>query len=102
VLTSPRGLFAMLADAGLPTAGRPLPDWQRLVAERALSTRDDVLTGVALYEIDRQRFTRVECAGWQGWLAATGRSSHVDGKALRASLRFLATQPGYQTLQEET
>jgi thioester reductase-like protein len=99
-VSSPRRLFEALAEAGLPARGLPLAQWQRLVAEHALSTRDDVLAGVALYELDGQRYDGIECAGWQDWLARTGASAAIDGAGLRRSVAYLATQPGFESLKE--
>jgi phthiocerol/phenolphthiocerol synthesis type-I polyketide synthase E len=98
-LATPTALFERLAGAGVETKPLPLPEWQRLVADRALSTQDDTLAGVALYELDRRQYDAVDSANWREWLAATGRSAHVDGAALRRSLAYLATRPGYRFLE---
>ncbi|GAA0940668.1 hypothetical protein GCM10009558_055080 [Virgisporangium aurantiacum] len=59
----------------------------------------DTLAGVALYELDRRQYDAVDSANWREWLAATGRSAHVDGAALRRSLAYLARRPGSRFLE---
>ncbi len=97
---SPRQLFEELAAAGAPTRGLPLREWQGLVAERALTTGNEVLASMALYELDddERHWARVECAAWGDWLRRTGRAARADGEALRRSLRHLAARPGYREL----
>jgi phthiocerol/phenolphthiocerol synthesis type-I polyketide synthase E len=101
---SPRRLFELLAEAGLPTRALPLDEWHRLVAERALATRDPVLSSLALYELEqRQRDqAKAACDRWRGWLGRAGLRAGVDGAALRRSLRYLAGQPAFHSLLTET
>ena len=91
---STRELFEMLADAGLPTEALPLPRWQRQVADAALAQGSDVMSAVALYELEGHELAEddVQVRGWQPWLRKQSLSSTVTPEQLRAGLVFLATR----------
>ncbi|MGX2993993.1 thioester reductase domain-containing protein [Streptomyces sp. JNUCC 64] len=94
--TSPslEDLFAALEEAGLPTRTVPLPEWQRLVAERATATGSKVLAATALYEMEGHELDEagVQARGWQPWLRKAGLSPLVTGGQLRDGLAFLAAR----------
>ncbi|MFF5175190.1 thioester reductase domain-containing protein [Micromonospora sp. NPDC000089] len=89
---STRELFDMLGRAGLPTEPMPLPQWQRRVAERALDTGSEVMSAVALYELEGHELAEddVQVRGWQSWLRRQGVSAAVTPEQLRRGLAFLA------------
>ncbi len=99
-----RGLFELLAADGLATTGLPVEQWQRKVAAAALSTEDPMLSGIALYELDRRRRDEAvaTATGWRDWLDRQRLRPEVDGAALGRSIRFLARQPDYRSALTRT
>ncbi|MGC4806554.1 thioester reductase domain-containing protein [Micromonospora sp. DT233] len=89
---STRELFDMLGRAGLTTEPMPLPQWQRRVAERALDGGSEVMSAVALYELEGHELAEddVQVRGWQSWLRKQGLSAAVTPEQLRRGLVFLA------------
>ncbi|MEU8186876.1 thioester reductase domain-containing protein [Micromonospora carbonacea] len=89
---STRELFDMLGRAGLATEPMPLPQWQRRVAERALDGGSEVMSAVALYELEGHELAEddVQVRGWQPWLRKQGLSAAVTPEQLRRGLEFLA------------
>ncbi|WP_320068824.1 thioester reductase domain-containing protein [Micromonospora sp. RTGN7] len=89
---STRELFEMLGGTGLPTAPLPLPQWQQQVADQALTTGSEVMSAVALYELEGHELAEddVQVRGWQSWLRKKGLSSAVTPEQLRRGLAFLA------------
>jgi thioester reductase-like protein len=87
---SPRRLFELLGR----TEPLPVERWQRLVAERALDTRHEVLSTMALYEADGHWLGPhdLETAAWQPWLAADGRDPDPTGELLLRCLDHLAAR----------
>jgi hypothetical protein len=70
----------------------PLPQWQRRVAERALDGGSEVMSAVALYELEGHELAEddVQVRGWQPWLRKQGLSAAVTPEQLRRGLEFLA------------
>jgi thioester reductase-like protein len=91
---STRRLFEMLGETGLPTEPMPLPDWQKKVAARALADGSNVLSAVALYELEGHELAEddVQVRGWQSWLRKRGLASAITGEQLRRGLAFLAAR----------
>ena len=91
---SPRRLFELLGDAGWPTAALGPQDWQRLVADRALATGDDVLATMALYEVDGHELAEdgMEAAAWRRWLDDAGLDPAPTGALLRRCLTYQAAR----------
>lgn len=89
---SPRRLFGLLADAGAETRPVDLAGWQRLVAEQALRTGSEVLSNMALYELDGHQVGPhdLEAAAWRPWLGERGLTAAPTGKQLLRSLTRLA------------
>ncbi|MGX6607637.1 thioester reductase domain-containing protein [Micromonosporaceae bacterium Da 78-11] len=92
VAVSPRRLFAMLAEAGLATEEVPAQEWQRRVAERSLSTGNELLATMALYELEGHALGErdLEAVAWRPWLTERGLSATPDGELLRRCLAYLA------------
>ncbi len=94
---SPRRLFELLGG----TEALPVERWQRLVAERALATGQEVLSTMALYEADGHWLGPhdLEAAAWQPWLAERGLDPNPTGDLLRRGLDHLAaTEPAFAAL----
>ncbi|WP_306215208.1 thioester reductase domain-containing protein [Actinoplanes sp. RD1] len=91
---STRELFEMLGDAGLPTSPQPLPQWQRRIADAALADGSEVMSAVALYELEGHELAEddVQVRSWQPWLRKQGLSSAITPAQLRAGLAFLASR----------
>jgi phthiocerol/phenolphthiocerol synthesis type-I polyketide synthase E len=94
-LVSPQRMFELLAEAGLPSEAIVLEEWQQRVAKEALRAGDDVLSNMALYEVEGEELGEddMETGGWQPWLRRHGLSSAPSGASLRASLTYLAHRP---------
>jgi phthiocerol/phenolphthiocerol synthesis type-I polyketide synthase E len=98
---SPRRLFGLLADAGLPTVGLSTAGWQQRVATRALETRNDLLSTMALYEVEGHELGEedLEAVAWRPWLDACGLDAVPSGELLRRCLSFLAgREPAFGAL----
>jgi phthiocerol/phenolphthiocerol synthesis type-I polyketide synthase E len=95
VSVSPRRMFKLLADAGLPTRAIPAEEWQKLVANLALATGSEVLSNMALYELEGHQLGEkdLEARAWRPWLSDRGLVSAPDGDLLRHGLAFLAAGP---------
>ena len=94
---SPRGLFELLGE----TEGLPVEQWQRLVADRALDTGQEVLATMALYEADGHWLGPhdMEATAWQPWLAARDLDPNPTGDLLRRGLAHLvAREPAFAAL----
>jgi thioester reductase-like protein len=91
---SPRRLFEMLDEAGLPTQPLPLKEWQQRVAREALTTGSAILSTMALYEVEGHELGEegVQASGWQPWLRRRGLTAAPTGDLLRRGLTFLAQQ----------
>ncbi|MGH3757858.1 beta-ketoacyl synthase N-terminal-like domain-containing protein [Actinophytocola sp.] len=91
---SPRRMFELLAGTGLATAPVALERWQRLVAERALVTGHQVLSTMALYEVDDHWLGPhdLEAVAWRPWLAGHGLDPNPSGELLRRCLDHLAAR----------
>lgn len=89
---SPRRMFGLLAEAGLPTEAAPADDWQRRVSAQALETGNALLSTVALYEQEGHELgeTGLEAEAWQPWLAERGLRPAPSGALLRNCLTYLA------------
>jgi phthiocerol/phenolphthiocerol synthesis type-I polyketide synthase E len=85
-------MFAMLAEAGLPTRAVPLDEWRNLVRDRALATGNPVLSATALLEIegDDEGAGELQATGWQPWLRRNGMDPGVTADMLRRGMTFLA------------
>lgn len=91
---SVRGLFALLAAAGLPTEPIPLPEWQRRVRELALAKGNPILSAAALLELEGHDEDElgVQAVGWQPWLRKNGLDPQLTGERLRLGIEYLARQ----------
>ncbi|PYC66839.1 polyketide synthase type I [Micromonospora arborensis] len=89
---SPRRMFQLLAEAGLPTEATPADDWQQRVSAQALDTGNKLLSTVALYEQEGHELdeTGLEAEAWQSWLTERGLRPAPSGELLRTCLTFLA------------
>ncbi|GLZ39700.1 thioester reductase domain-containing protein [Actinokineospora sp. NBRC 105648] len=99
-----REMFALLAEAGLPTEPLPLARWQERVRERALGSDNAILSTAALLEIEGNAATDppLQATGWQPWLRRNGFDPGIDGAMLRAGLRYLArVEPMFAALLPE-
>ncbi|WP_052745452.1 thioester reductase domain-containing protein [Allosalinactinospora lopnorensis] len=87
-------LFAMLAEAGLPTRPMPHGEWQRLIADRALATQSTILSPVAAYELEGHESGDggIQAGAWQSWLRRRGLFASLTGDHLRSGLVHLAGQ----------
>ncbi|MGH3930719.1 MAG: thioester reductase domain-containing protein, partial [Pseudonocardiaceae bacterium] len=87
-----RQAFELLADAGLPTKPLPSDEWLDLVAKEALSSGNEVLSTMALYELEGHDLGEdgMEAVAWRPWLDAAGVESAPDGALLRAGLTYLS------------
>lgn len=91
--TSMSAMFAMLAEQGLPTRPVPHEEWQRLVADRALSDSETILSLAAAYELEgHDAGGGLQCSAWQPWLRRRGVSAGLTGEHLRRGLTHLAAQ----------
>jgi nucleoside-diphosphate-sugar epimerase len=98
---SPRQLFELLGR----TEAIPVERWQRLVAERALDTRHEVLSTMALYEVDGHWLGPhdLEAAGWRPWLGARGLDPAPTGELLHRCLDHLAArEPAFAALLDRS
>ncbi|MGC7102078.1 thioester reductase domain-containing protein [Amycolatopsis lurida] len=98
---SPRQLFELLSDAGMPTTGTTIEQWQRTVAARALETGSGVLSSMALYDIEGHQddASGMEAVAWRSWLDRRGLDSAPTGALLRRCLAHLAgRQPEFGEL----
>jgi hypothetical protein len=95
VSVSPRRMFELLGKAGLDTPGVPPQEWQQRVAQRALATGNEVLSTMALYELEGHALGEhdLEARAWRSWLAARDLAAAPTGELLRAGLTFLAGTP---------
>lgn len=94
---SPRGLFELLGE----TEGLRVEHWQRLIADQALDSGQDVLSTMALYEVDGHWLGPhdLEATAWQPWLAERGLDPNPTGDLLRRGLDHLAArEPAFATL----
>lgn len=94
---SPRQLFELLGR----TEAIPIERWQRLVAGRALDTRHEVLSTMALYEVDGHWLGPhdLEAVAWQPWLDARGLDPTPTGEQLHRCLDHLAArEPAFAVL----
>lgn len=87
-----RGLFGLLAEAGLLTEPLPLPQWQALVRARALERNNAVLSAAALLELEGHDTDElaVQATAWQPWLARNGLDPTITGAGLRKGIEYLA------------
>ncbi|MFC6063205.1 beta-ketoacyl synthase N-terminal-like domain-containing protein [Streptomyces ochraceiscleroticus] len=89
-----RELFGLLADAGLPTEGVPVRQWQRAVALRALEHDTPALDPLALRALHASApgaAARLEAAAWRPWLERQDLRPPPTGELLRRCLEFTAT-----------
>uniref|UniRef100_A0AAU2V0M0 SDR family oxidoreductase n=1 Tax=Streptomyces sp. NBC_00003 TaxID=2903608 RepID=A0AAU2V0M0_9ACTN len=96
-----RELFALLGEAGWPTEGVPLRQWQRAVALRALDRENPVLSPLAprLLSAAASGRGRPEAKAWQPWLDRVGADPAPTGPLLRAALTSAAARhPGFAEL----
>jgi thioester reductase-like protein len=94
---SPRRLFELLGR----TEARPVERWQRLVADRALATGDEVLSTMALYEADGHWLGPhdFEAGAWRPWLHEHGLDPNPTGDLLVRCLDHLtAHEPAFAAL----
>ncbi|GLY70034.1 thioester reductase domain-containing protein [Amycolatopsis taiwanensis] len=99
-----RSLFGLLADAGMPTTGSPVRDWQHAVAARALETGSEVLSSTALYELDEFRRGEhdMQADAWRPWLTSHELDPAPTGALLRKCLSHLAgAEPKFAELLPE-
>ncbi len=89
---SPRRLFALLAQAGVATEAVSPQQWQRRVADQALATGNELLSTMALYELEGHELDErgLEAQAWRPWLAERGLSAAPTPDLLRRCLSFLA------------
>ncbi|MFL6137851.1 MAG: thioester reductase domain-containing protein [Frankiaceae bacterium] len=98
---SAQRLFALLGESGLRTEPLARADWLSAVADLALSSGNELLTSMALYDVTGHESadTTVEATAWQQWLAGAGVSPVPTGESLRAALTHLvAKDPAYVEL----
>ncbi|MGW1868151.1 beta-ketoacyl synthase N-terminal-like domain-containing protein [Streptomyces mauvecolor] len=96
-----RELFALLGEAGWPTEGVPVRQWQRAVALRALDRENPVLSPLAprLLAAAGAGHGRPEAKAWQPWLDRNGADPAPTGPLLRAALTSAAARhPGFAEL----
>lgn len=91
VTVSPRRLFGLLAEVGWFTEAIPPESWQRLVADRALATGNELLSTMALYELEGHQLGErdLEAAAWRPWLRRHGLDAAPTGALLHRCLTFL-------------
>jgi phthiocerol/phenolphthiocerol synthesis type-I polyketide synthase E len=91
---SPRRMFQLLADAGMPTEAVTPQAWQQRVADEALATGSALLSTMALYELDGHELGEddLEAVAWRPWLERNELSSVPTGVLLRRCLAFLAAR----------
>ncbi|MET8813830.1 thioester reductase domain-containing protein [Streptomyces sp. NPDC004549] len=94
VAVSTRGLFEILGHAGWGTPAVAAADWQRTVAERALRDDDQILSSVALYELEGHALGERDliALNWRPWLESRGIDPAPTGDLVRRSLSYLAAQ----------
>lgn len=87
-----RALFQLLAAAGFPTEAVPSREWLNRVAKEALATGSEVLSNMALYELEGHQLGEdgLEARAWQPWLRRNGFDSAPNGELLRSGLAYLA------------
>jgi len=90
---SVRDLFAMLAEAGLPTRPVRLAEWQELVRAKGIATGNPILATAGLLELKGTvpGAEPPQAVGWQPFLRRAGVDSAViTGDMLRRGLAYLA------------
>ncbi|WP_051781784.1 MULTISPECIES: thioester reductase domain-containing protein [unclassified Streptomyces] len=94
VAVSTRGLFELLGHAGWGTPAAVPADWQRAVADRALHEQDEILSSVALYELEGHALGERDliALNWRPWLESRGIDPAPTGRLVRSSLTYLAGQ----------
>ncbi|HEX6357941.1 thioester reductase domain-containing protein [Actinophytocola sp.] len=87
-----RSVFGLLADAGLATEAASPEKWLARVSEEALASGDEVLSNMALYELEGHELGEhdMEADAWLPWLRRNGLDSAPTGELLRAGLTYLA------------
>lgn len=89
---SPRRLFELLSSVGWDTVGTTHDDWQKAIAKRALAEDNEILSTMALYELEGHELGErgLEAVAWRGWLEEGGLSSAPTGQLVQRSLRYVA------------
>ncbi|MFI9379984.1 beta-ketoacyl synthase N-terminal-like domain-containing protein [Kutzneria sp. NPDC052558] len=99
---SVRDLFAMLAEAGLPTRPVSLAEWQELVRAKGIATGNPIMATAGLLELKGTAPDALppQAVGWQPFLRRAGVDSAViTGDLLRRGLVYLAaTNPLFAEL----
>jgi len=98
---SARRLFTLLDEAGLRTEQRGRADWLAAVSARALTSGNELLNSMALYDRGGHESTdtTVEAEAWRSWLDSAGLDPAPTGESLRAALAHLVTRhPPYAEL----
>jgi phthiocerol/phenolphthiocerol synthesis type-I polyketide synthase E len=87
-----RSVFGLLTDAGLATDATSPRAWLARVSERALADGDEVLSNMALYELEGHELDEhgMEADAWLPWLRRNGLDPAPTGELLRAGLTYLA------------
>jgi phthiocerol/phenolphthiocerol synthesis type-I polyketide synthase E len=99
---SVRDLFAMLAEAGLPTRPVGLAEWQELVRAKGIATGNPILATAGLLELKGTDpgAEPPQAVGWQPFLRRAGvDTALITGDMLRRGLAYLAaTNPMFAEL----
>lgn len=92
IAVSPRRLFGLLHEMGWVTEAVSVQSWQQLVADRALLTGNELLSTMALYEVEGHQLGErdLEAVAWRPWLQRHGLNVTPTGALLHRCLTFLA------------
>jgi hypothetical protein len=87
-----RRAFELLGEAGLATKPLPSGEWLDLVGRQARASGNEVLSTMALYELEGHELGEdgMEADAWWPWLERAGVSSVPDGALLKRGLAYLA------------
>lgn len=87
-----RRAFELLGEAGLATKPLPSGEWLDLVGREARASGNEVLSTMALYELEGHELGEdgMEADAWWPWLERAGVSSAPDGALLKRGLAYLA------------
>jgi phthiocerol/phenolphthiocerol synthesis type-I polyketide synthase E len=97
---SPRRLFESLRQAGVTLEPQPLDEWHQLVGDAAVTTGNELLASMVLYERAGHELDGiVQAEAWQPWLRRLNLSASPSARVLRRGLAYLrATDPVYDAL----